>query len=145
MSMTTDMETAELPTNKTINEGKAKVLLTSENVFYNPVQEFNRDLSIAVLRTFIKEYQKIPQKPKKASWKKANGVEEPVVEEAAGISILEALSATGLRSIRYALEVPGLTKIVANDISAKAVESIKANIEFNGVGHIVETSHEDAM
>lgn len=143
--MTVDIETADPPTNKTINEGKAKVLLTSENVFYNPVQEFNRDLSIAVLRTFIKEYEKTPPKPKKVSWKKANGAEEPVVEEAAGISILEALSATGLRSIRYALEVPGLTRIVANDLSAKAVESIKANIEYNGVGHIVETSHEDAM
>lgn len=38
-----------------IKEGKAEIQLLSDNVFYNPVQEFNRDLSIAVLRTFINE------------------------------------------------------------------------------------------
>lgn len=61
-----------------------------------------------------------------------------------GISILEALSATGLRSVRYAKEVPFVREIVANDISAAAVESIKKNVEHNGVEGIVRTSHDDA-
>lgn len=28
----------------TVIEGKAEILVTEKNVFYNPVQEFNRDL-----------------------------------------------------------------------------------------------------
>lgn len=44
---------------------------------------------------------------------------------------LEALSATGLRAIRYAKEIPSLKWIVANDLSPSAVKSIKANITHN--------------
>lgn len=58
--------------------------------------------------------------------------------------ILEALAATGLRSIRYAKEVPGVKRIVANDLSPSAVESLKANISFNNVEHLVIPSHNDA-
>ena len=53
--------------------------------------------------------------------------------------ILEALSATGLRSIRYAKEIkcPGdqgsRLEITANDLSKRAYESIKRNVELNGV------------
>lgn len=43
--------------NKSIKEGKAEICLTSEKVFYNPVQEFNRDLSIAVLSIFCEDYR----------------------------------------------------------------------------------------
>lgn len=60
------------------------------------------------------------------------------------VTLLEALSASGLRSMRYAKEIEGIDTIIANDISAKAVESIEANIELNNVGHIVKSSHNDA-
>lgn len=59
--------------------------------------------------------------------------------------MLEALSATGLRSIRYAKEVPGIRKIIANDLSASAVRSITENIRLNNVEHIVEASEANAM
>lgn len=62
-----------------------------------------------------------------------------------GITILEALSATGLRSIRYAKEVPGIKEIIANDISQKAVEDIKHNIIDNKVEGLVTASFNDAM
>jgi tRNA (guanine26-N2/guanine27-N2)-dimethyltransferase len=62
-----------------------------------------------------------------------------------GMTILEALSASGLRSIRYAKEVPGVREVIANDISEKAVSSIRANVAHNGVEHLVTTSHEDAV
>ena len=39
-----------------------------------------------------------------------------------GISILEALSATGLRSIRYLKEIDCISKLVANDIDPAATE-----------------------
>ncbi|CAL7938563.1 unnamed protein product [Xylocopa violacea] len=113
-----------------IKEGEAEILVDDVNVFYNPVQEFNRDLSVAVLTTYIKN--------RNEEAVKANA------EEQKGIALLEALSATGLRSIRYAKEVQGIERIVANDISAKAVESIKKNVKHNGVENIVEASQEDA-
>lgn len=61
-----------------------------------------------------------------------------------GITILEALSATGLRSIRYAKEIKGLKYVVANDISKEAIKAIEKNIAHNGVGDLVKASHEDA-
>jgi tRNA (guanine26-N2/guanine27-N2)-dimethyltransferase len=45
--------------------------------------------------------------------------------------ILDALSASGLRALRYAKELPFATSITANDLSADAVASIKVNIEHN--------------
>ena len=60
------------------------------------------------------------------------------------INILEALSATGLRAIRYALEIPLVNKIIANDLSKKAVTNIKRNINHNGVQNIVKSSNADA-
>lgn len=59
--------------------------------------------------------------------------------------VLEALSATGLRSIRYAKEVPGIKQIIANDFSFAAVKSIKENIKLNGVEHLVTASEANAM
>ncbi|XP_043266023.1 probable tRNA (guanine(26)-N(2))-dimethyltransferase [Colletes gigas] len=112
-----------------IKEGEAEILVKNTNVFYNPVQEFNRDLSAAVLMIYADARNKEVSK---------KGVQK------GKITILEAFSATGLRSIRYAKEVQGIKQIVANDISAKAVETIKKNIQYNGVENLVTPSHEDA-
>lgn len=57
---------------------------------------------------------------------------------------MEALSATGLRSIRYAKEVPGIKEIIANDLSSAAVKSIKENIKLNEVEHLVTASEANA-
>lgn len=59
--------------------------------------------------------------------------------------ILEALAATGLRSIRYAKEVKGFDEIIANDLSDEAVEMMKKNIIANEVEDKVLASHSDAM
>lgn len=61
-----------------------------------------------------------------------------------GLNILEALSATGLRSIRYAKEVPGIKTIIANDLSIQAVESITENVKINNVDHLVVPHLADA-
>lgn len=58
---------------------------------------------------------------------------------------MEALSATGLRSIRYAKEGVGIKQIVANDISKNAVESIKLNVNENNVEDLITVSENDAM
>lgn len=61
------------------------------------------------------------------------------------ITVLEALSASGLRALRYWKEVRGLTHIVANDLSEAAVATIRRNISLNGVSEAdVEAHHGDA-
>ena len=106
-----------------IEEGSAKIYFPSNidrsEVFYNPVQKFNRDLTCLVLQTF-NEKQGSPTK------------------------LFEAFSATGLRSIRYAKEVTGFSKIIANDIDPNAVKIIERNIKANGVTGTVESSIGDA-
>lgn len=90
------------------NKGKRVANETNEvrgAVFYNPVQEFNRDFSILAIR----EFAKIRQEEREAKNKDFNG-----------ISILEALAATGLRSVRYMKEIDSLNLIVANDIDPTA-------------------------
>ena len=81
--------------------------------------------SIAAIRQFLRRYN----------------AEEGRADK---ITLLEALSASGLRSIRYAKEIPGLSDIVANDFSKKAVESIERNVSANGVSDVVRASNADA-
>lgn len=106
-----------------ITEGSTSINFPKGEVFYNPVQQFNRDLSIAVIRTFAKDY-----------------LSEKKKQYLPGITVLEALSATGLRSIRYAKEIPELVKIIANDLDKSAVLLIEENIKRNSIDspHISE-------
>jgi tRNA (guanine26-N2/guanine27-N2)-dimethyltransferase len=91
-----------------IHEGCA-VITYNRDVFYNPVQEFNRDLSVLVISAFVQRWGK------------------------EGVSLIECLAASGLRSIRYALEIPKLTRIITNDIDPAAIARIRANLELNHV------------
>lgn len=61
-------------TQKCIKEGQAEIRLTSDKVFYNPVQEFNRDLSIAVVSVFTKDYleEKLAKEKARKSIKKSD-------------------------------------------------------------------------
>lgn len=59
--------------------------------------------------------------------------------------VLDALSATGLRALRYALEVPQVTSVNANDLSHSAIESIRQNILHNGLEGKVTTTQADAI
>uniref|UniRef100_H3B3T1 tRNA (guanine(26)-N(2))-dimethyltransferase n=1 Tax=Latimeria chalumnae TaxID=7897 RepID=H3B3T1_LATCH len=155
-----------------IIEGKAKIIFPNKNeVFYNPVQEFNRDLTklCGVVFIFFNVYLpligfkvSVPGEDEKKrvvvnltdcetgnstdSGETSGGKKLAVVGEQCqeGIRILEGLAASGLRSIRFAKEVPGIHSIVANDFSAKAVELMKRNVELNAVQHLVTPSLADA-
>jgi len=59
-------------------------------------------------------------------------------------TILDALSATGLRALRYAKEIPFATSITANDLSDEATAAIKVNIQFNGLGDQISAIRSDA-
>jgi len=107
---------------KAIVEGKAEILYQTSNtdksggpVFYNPVQEFNRDISVLILNTFAK-------------YKQPKDVDKTMQYE-----VLEALAATGLRSIRFIKEVPAITKIIINDFDPNAIAAVKKNLEHNTI------------
>ncbi|KAK4943005.1 RNA methyltransferase tRNA(m5U54)methyltransferase [Elasticomyces elasticus] len=59
-------------------------------------------------------------------------------------AILDALSATGLRALRYAKEIPFATNIVGNDLSSTSVQSIDLNIRHNKVEDKVRSNLGDA-
>ena len=59
------------------------------------------------------------------------------------VRVLEALAASGLRSIRYALEIPAVSHVVANDFSSEAYESMQRNIAYNSVeGKVIPSCRE---
>jgi tRNA (guanine26-N2/guanine27-N2)-dimethyltransferase len=117
-----------------INEGKVQVLVpnlkaygvtpsdyapSKAPVFYNPVMEFNRDLSVLALQT----YQRM------------------VNHE---VSVCEPLASQGIRGIRYAAEVDGASRVLLSDISTKACELAQHNIELNHLETKVTLKHSDA-
>jgi len=125
-----------------VSEGKAKVLFVDKNqVFYNPVQETNRDLSVLMIREYTKrklsEWQEKLNRDRDVPFSEAKKRE--ILQERIPIKILEALSATGLRSIRYWKELDNVKRIVANDIDPSAVKAIDRNILYNG-GNIESTT-----
>ena len=68
-----------------------------------------------------------------------------LVPSAKPLRVLEALSATGLRSIRYIKEIPGEKYVVINDIDAAAVRAIQRNLRHNNIGKgLYRVSQEDA-
>ena len=109
-----------------VTEGKANVKLSNEDksfsAFYNPAQEFNRDLSVLAINAFF-------------TFNKYRKEKEIKKLEESKFSICECLSATGLRAIRYFLELNNnkIKEIIANDMDIKAVECIYNNIERNGI------------
>ncbi|WP_297514299.1 tRNA (guanine(10)-N(2))-dimethyltransferase [Thermococcus sp.] len=96
-----------------VSEGSARFLVPKAEriydapVFYNPVMSLNRDISVLVARVF---------KPKR---------------------VLDALSATGIRGIRYALESPA-EEVWLNDISDEAYSLMKRNVALNFEGELYE-------
>lgn len=223
----------------TVKEGLAHILVPKQaleaakqsgnaesvqNVFYNPIQQFNRDLTVLAIKAYgeerlqqkeaghQKKLQSLRQKKRKRQDQKtddepstkslkvsdsqqpgqhgptegapgleaadarteqtstvdtdqaatehtsapevaAEGNADPAAAKQdekpnrppLSFKILDALSATGLRAIRYAQEIPFVTSVTSNDLLAEAVESIKLNVEHNKLGSKVNVSHDDAI
>ncbi|ETV79280.1 N2,N2-dimethylguanosine tRNA methyltransferase [Aphanomyces astaci] len=104
------------------DEGRAKVTVAS-NVFFSQHQELQRDMTVLLLQH----------------------LQAKAASPSTHLRILDALSGCGIRAIRYALEVPRVVYVVANDVDADAVASIEANVLHNHVIHVVQTSHMDAV
>lgn len=73
-------------------------------VFFNEQMSFNRDVSVMLLRALGRDR----------------------------LTVVDAMAATGSRSVRIANEVPG-SEVVANDISPDAIPWIERNIAANGL------------
>lgn len=90
-------------------------------MFYNPLMELNRDLSVVALRSYLKLYA-----PRK------------------GIVVVEPMGASGVRCIRYALEVEGVERVFCGDIDERAVSLMERNVALNGLIHKVSALRREA-
>lgn len=104
--------------NKTIHEGKVTLKVPKFDkvsakapVFYNPVMELNRDLSVAALKVF------------------RSGLDHD-------ISVCDVFGGTGIRGIRYAKEIKGIERAVINDLNPLAVEFAEKNIKLNHLDRV---------
>jgi len=58
-----------------------------------------------------------------------------------GMCILDALAASGLRSMRYWKEIPGVKHVTINDLDPAAVERAHMNIQENGLTNALVSSN----
>ena len=214
----------------TIKEGLAHILIPAsgptvpqqkptgetapQTVFYNPIQQFNRDLSVLAINAYSEERMEkkrvienrrrkavsANKKRKREMDAKANGaqkaakldesgakadaeqlerIEKEVPDETEQVdksvpeaaveaaiptgeaqkeaqsngapqkqlpfTILDALSATGLRALRYSHEIPAVTSVTANDLLPEAVKSININVQHNKLEHKIKARVGNAM
>jgi tRNA (guanine26-N2/guanine27-N2)-dimethyltransferase len=214
----------------TVKEGLAHILIpedsakggqTVQQVFYNPIQQFNRDLTVLAMKAYGKE--RIQQKqaaskaragkfadkkrkrkeqaqneppakspklgenaaesageqidtemqddaPAEQAPEKPAGSAQPGEGEVAAntgadsgsgappsdgseakkespitFTILDALSASGLRALRYAHEMPFVTSVTANDILKTAAAAIERNATHNGLRDKINILVDDAL
>lgn len=95
---------------RTVTEGSATIILSSQahpGVFYNPHMRLNRDINTLALAVFNRAMNYF--------------------------TYVDALSATGIRGIRVAVEVGG--DVVLCDRNPVAVELMKENIRLNEVSN----------
>lgn len=88
-------------------------------VFYNPIMELNRDITVLALQV----YQKMVGRE---------------------ISVCEPLTGSGIRGVRFALEVKDIKEVFVNDISPEAAKLANFNVEKNGLIGRVKVMNEDA-
>ncbi len=130
-----------------ITEGSARILAYSGRiseiskkaaVFYNPAMKHNRDISVLALSVFQEELaaRAQPQGAKKEECKSKKGKN--------GIVVADCLSATGVRGIRYALEVPQIFEVIFSDLNPTAIKLIKKNVAANKIKNAI-IEEEDAV
>lgn len=145
--------TIEAPPGKQIIvEGTAQMEYDlKEKVFYNKVQVLNRDLSIQVIKLFSEKLvaerqaryeQKLAKYEGLVAASKTEGSANdkesdvklvPPTVPKQGIHILDALAASGLRSIRYLKEIPLAEKVTINDLSEEATKLAHENCVRNQI------------
>ena len=117
-----------------IREGKVQVLVpkleaygvvpsdyapSRAPVFYNPVMEFNRDLTVLAFQAF----------------------QSMVNHE---ISICDPFTSQGVRGLRFAAEIKKVKKVLISDINEQACKLAKHNVQLNGLEDKIAVKHKDA-
>jgi len=88
-------------------------------VFYNPVMELNRDITILAAQAYQRNVKR-------------------------KISICEPLTSTGIRGVRFATEIHGVKNVLISDINERAYNLAKHNVHLNGLTERVKVQHKDA-
>ncbi|UNQ74338.1 50S ribosomal protein L11 methyltransferase [Infirmifilum sp. NZ] len=89
-------------------------------VFYNPRMKCSRDLSTVILSAYVK------------------------LSARKEVSVIDVMSGTGVRGIRYVLEVPGVSQVILNDVDPKAALLARENVALNGVTDVVKVFSKEA-
>ncbi len=131
--MTSNELEVEFPT-ETVKEGRVTVLVpklaayarqssdyapSKAPVFYNPVMELNRDLSVLALQAYQRKVSR-------------------------EVRLCEPLSSSGIRGVRYAAEIQGVESVQINDISTRAVKLARHNVALNSLSSRVRVENGDA-
>ena len=102
-----------------LSEGSIRLFLPEKgSIFYNPRARRARELGIAALKV--------------------------ISENKAEINILDVFSGSGIRGLRYAKEVPGISLVVFNDSSYEAIKILQRNIEENSLNIPYKVFQEEA-
>lgn len=102
--------------------------------------------------------QKTPQVPDASNTAEPESKDHPSAPDTTGtteerpantskvtFTILDALSATGLRALRYSQEIPFTTLVTANDLLPDATKMIKMNVKHNKLDDKVEAVTGNAL
>ena len=131
--MATEEYDSDFPS-EIIKEGKVQVLVpklaaysvsasdyspSKAPVFYNPVMEFNRDLTILAFKAFQHKFDR-------------------------EISICEPFTSQGIRGIRFAAEIEGVSRVLLGDINTRAIELANYNVKLNKLEDKISLKHKDA-
>ncbi|HXX87689.1 MAG TPA: tRNA (guanine(10)-N(2))-dimethyltransferase [Candidatus Acidoferrum sp.] len=88
-------------------------------VFYNPVMELNRDIAVLALQA----YQRMVDHQ---------------------ISVCEPLASSGIRGVRFAVEIQNVKQVIMNDINKNAVQIATYNAQINEIGDKTVVENKDA-
>ena len=113
---------------KQICEGKVKLFVPDVAIpehgkgigFYNPAMLVDRNISVCAVYVFAKRFrERYSREPR----------------------LCDALSATGVRALRYRIE-SGVSRVLANDVNERAAELIERNTKLNKAD--IEIANRDA-
>ncbi|WP_052884741.1 hypothetical protein [Infirmifilum sp.] len=89
-------------------------------VFYNPRMRCSRDISTSVVAAYAQ------------------------LTGRSNLTVIDVMSATGVRGIRYALEVEGISRVILNDVNPRAVDLARQNVDLNGLRDVASVENKEA-
>jgi len=99
------------------SEGDVRIQKGADT-FFNPAQKFNRDVSIAAIKSYFRDRKRV--------------------------RILAAMEATGMRGIRYLKEIDNI-EMYFNDLCPLATKTIASNLDLNGLSDYRVLSENESL